>query len=57
MRQKYMPTNFNLGVKSMLITKNLIKFNKLIVKIPGETKRVWDTAENRWGFKFLRKKR
>ena len=52
-----MPTNFNLGVKSMLITKNLIKFNKLIVKIPGETKRVWDTAENRWGFKFLRKKR
>lgn len=39
----------------MLITKNLIKLNKLIVKIPSETKRVWDTSENRWGFKFHKK--
>jgi hypothetical protein len=40
----------------MLLTKSLIKFNKIIVKIPKVTKRVWDLAENRWGYKFLRKK-
>jgi len=55
MRQKYMPINFNNGVKSMLLTKNLIRFNKMLVKIPGQTKRVWDTAENRWGFRFSKK--
>ena len=40
----------------MLLTKNIIKFNKLLVKIPEQTKRVWDLAENRWGYKFLSKK-
>ena len=45
------------GVKSMLLTKNLVKFNKLLVKIPRQTKRIWDLAENRWGYKFLSKKR
>ncbi len=55
MRQKYMPINFNNGVKSMLLTKNLIRFNKMLVKIPSQTKRVWDIAENRWGFRFSKK--
>ena len=44
-------------VKSMLLTKNIVKFNKLLVKIPKQTKRVWDLAENRWGYKFLSKKK
>ena len=48
--------NFKHGVKSMLITKNTIKFNNLLVKIPEQTNRVWDTSENRWGFKPYKKK-
>mgnify|MGYP003150231355 FL=1 len=36
----------------MQITKNIIKFNKFLVKIPKETKRVWDLSENRWGYKY-----
>ena len=54
MRQKYMPINFNNGAKSMLLTKNLIKFNNMLIKIPEETRRVWDVSENRWGFKFFK---
>ena len=41
----------------MLLTKNIIKFNNLFVKIPRQTKRVWDLAENRWGYKFLKKEK
>ena len=40
----------------MLLTKNIIKFNNLFVKIPRQTKRVWDLAENRWGYKFPKKR-
>ena len=29
----------------MLLTNNIVKFNKLLVKIPKQTKRVWDLAE------------
>ena len=54
MRQKYMLTNFY-GVNSMLLTKNIIKFNNLYVRIPKETNRVWDSSENRWGYKPLNK--
>ena len=39
----------------MLLTKNIIKFNNLFVKIPRQTKRVWDLAENRWGYKPQKK--
>ncbi len=39
----------------MLLTKTLIKFNNFLVKIPRQTKRVWDLAENRWGYKKLQK--
>ena len=35
----------------MLLTKTIIKFNSLLVKIPKQTKRIWDLAENRWGYK------
>ena len=56
MRQKYILINFyNQQGVSMLLTKNIIKFNNLFVKIPGQTKRVWDLAENRWGYKSLKK--
>ena len=56
MRQKYMLINLlNYGVKSMLLTKTLIKFNNLLVKIPKQTKRLWDLAENRWGYKKTEK--
>ena len=40
----------------MLLTKSIVKFNKLLVKIPKQTRHVWDLAENRWGYKFLSKK-
>ena len=39
----------------MLLTKNIVKFNNLFVKIPRQTKRVWDLAENRWGYKTQKK--
>ena len=56
MRQKYMLINLlTYGVKSMLLTKTLIKFNNLLVKIPKQTKRLWDLAENRWGYKKTEK--
>ena len=56
MRQKYILINFyNKQGVSMLLTKNIIKFNNLFVKIPRQTKRVWDLAENRWGYKSLKK--
>ena len=56
MHQKYILINFyNKQGVSMLLTKNIIKFNNLFVKIPRQTKRVWDLAENRWGYKSLKK--
>ena len=41
----------------MLLTKTLIKFNNILVKIPNQTKRIWDLSENRWGYKFFSKKK
>ena len=38
----------------MQITKNIIRFNNLIVKIPQATKRVWDLSENRWGYRYAK---
>ncbi len=55
MRQKYMLINFYNGVKSMLLTKKIIKFNNIFVKIPQQTNSVWDNSENRWGYKVLKK--
>ena len=55
MRQKYILVNFNLGVKSMLLTKDIIKFNKLLIEVPKSNKRLWDMSENRWGYKIVQK--
>ena len=35
----------------MQLTKDLIKFSNILIKIPKETKRLWDLSENRWGYK------
>jgi len=35
----------------MMLTKHIVKFGNFLVKIPKSTKRVWDLAENRWGYK------
>ena len=35
----------------MQVTKNIIKFNKMLISIPEACKRVWDMSENRWGYK------
>ncbi len=40
----------------MLVTKDILKFNKFMFKIPNDTKRLWDLSENRWGYKLLKKK-
>ncbi len=39
----------------MQVTKNIIKFNKMLVRIPDECKRIWDCSENRWGYKTIKK--
>ena len=44
-----------LGVKSMLITKSLIKLNNIFVRIPRDTGRIKDLSENRWGYRFISK--
>ena len=49
--------NLNIkGVNGMLITNKLIKFKKMLIKIPKETGKVWDLSENRLGYKFYLKK-
>ena len=35
----------------MQVTKNIIKFNKMLIAIPKAMKGVWDMSENRWGYK------
>ena len=40
----------------MLVTNKIIKFNNLLVRIPQDTKNLWDLSENRWGYRFLSKK-
>ena len=47
--------NFNYRSKSMLISKSIIRFNKHIIKIPLETKALWDLSENRWGYRIGKK--
>ena len=36
----------------MLLTNKYIRFNNILIRIPNDTKRIWDTSENRWGFRF-----
>ena len=35
----------------MQVTKNIIKFNEMLIAIPKAMKGVWDMSENRWGYK------
>ena len=35
----------------MQLTKNIIKFKEILIKIPKQTNRIWDLSENRWGYK------
>ncbi len=35
----------------MQITHNIVKANSFFVKIPSQTRRVWDISENRWGYR------
>lgn len=39
----------------MLLTNNIIKFKKFLIKIPNNTKRLKDLSENRWGYKIISK--
>lgn len=39
----------------MLITKKLIKFNNIIIKISKQTNNLKDLSENRWGYKYGKK--
>ena len=40
----------------MLLTNNIVKFNKLLVKIPRQTKRVWDLVKIDGDINSLEKK-
>jgi len=44
-----------LGEIKMLITKKLVKFNNLIIKISKQTNNLKDLSENRWGYKYGKK--
>jgi len=35
----------------MQVTKNIIKFNNMLIEIPKTMKGLWDQSENRWGYK------
>jgi len=37
----------------MQITKNIVKFNKMLVSIPKSMKGIWDKSENRWGYRKI----
>ena len=37
----------------MQITKNIVKFNKMLVSIPKAMKGIWDKSENRWGYRKI----
>lgn len=39
----------------MLVTKNILKLNKLFVLIPKSMNRLNDMSENRWEYKILAK--
>ena len=39
----------------MQVTKNIIKFNKMLIDIPNECKRIWDMSENRWGYRKVKR--
>tara|TARA_B100001989_G_C24248361_1_gene320817 strand:+ start:173 stop:370 length:198 start_codon:yes stop_codon:yes gene_type:complete len=40
----------------MQLTKNIVRFNKMLVAIPKACKGLWDLSENRWGYKKIQYK-
>ncbi len=40
----------------MQLTKNIVKFKSFLISIPKTMKGVWDSSENRWGYKKIDKK-
>ena len=35
----------------MQVTKNILKFNNMLIQIPKAMKGLWDKSENRWGYR------
>ena len=38
----------------MQVTKNILKFNNMLIQIPETMKGVWDKSENRWGYRKVK---
>ena len=39
----------------MQLTKNIVKFNNFLIEIPKAMKGIWDSSENRGGYKKINK--
>ena len=39
----------------MQLTKNIVKFNNFLIEIPKAMKGIWDSSENRWGYRKINK--
>ncbi len=39
----------------MQLTKNIVKFNNFLIEIPKAMKGMWDSSENRWGYRKINK--
>jgi hypothetical protein len=37
----------------MKLTKNIIRFRNLLIKIPKAMKGIYDGSENRWGYRKI----
>ena len=39
----------------MQVTKNIIKFIKMLIDIHNECNRIWYMSENRWGYRKVKR--
>ena len=39
----------------MQLTKNIVKFNNFLIEIPKAMEGMWDSSENRWGYRKINK--
>jgi hypothetical protein len=37
----------------MKLTKNIVKFSNFLIRIPKDMKGIWDSSENRWGYRKI----
>ncbi len=37
----------------MKLTKNIVKFSNFLIRIPKDMKGIWDSSENRWGYREI----